>query len=60
MTVPKMSVEAIMNVLEAEVRQMTPEERAALVNNVARLKKLAQDLAEEKRTHMSIANHIGC
>ncbi|MEK7508557.1 MAG: hypothetical protein AAB568_01735 [Patescibacteria group bacterium] len=43
----KMPVDAIVSVLEAEIQQMTPEERAALVKNMMRLKKLAEKLTEE-------------
>lgn len=59
----KMPVEAIVSILEAEVRQMTPEEREALVKNMIRLRELAKKLAEEEEEKSVInyhANHIGC
>ncbi len=45
----KMPVDAIVSILEAEVRQMTPEERAELINGIVRVKQLADNLAEAKK-----------
>lgn len=60
---PKMPVETVAAILEAEVRKMTPEEREALVKNVIRLKELAKKLVTEEEEQSILnyhAKHVGC